>query len=243
MKKLCSRSLQAIVTILMLFAISACDLFQPPVETVPTESTEVESNPTEPSEVVIAEKIKDFDDRNVDLMGEDLVNGPQEVVYVLSDYVNNVAAPNTVYELSSESEGVSFGQVKNNKVPVTVSTVGEKTFVLKVSNDSGLLFEVNGKINVTDSSVYYIENGGFETGDLTGWTASENIGFVVADNEEYFTFLDPVPTTNHIGDYYLDGFNQANDFTSESNIGTLTSSTFVVGGSRWVSFQLGGGDQ
>lgn len=240
MKKIYSKSLLLFVGFFMLLALIACDNNQPTQQ--PDDPTD---GPTEvtPQPTVVAEKIKDFEDRNVDLMGEDLVNGSQEVVYTLSDYVKNVSAQGTTFELASSSEGVTLGTVKNNKVPVTVSTVGDKEFSLKVSNATGLLFEVKGKIHVTDSSVYYIENGGFETGDLTGWTVSDDSGFVVADNEEYFNWLDPVPTTNHTGDYYLDGFNQANGFSGEAKRGTLTSSPFVVGGSRWVSFQLGGGNQ
>ncbi len=226
MKKFVTRILLILVFVFMGMIFTACKEQQ-----------------EEPVDEIIVEKIKDFDDRTVDLLGENLVYGPQDVIYTLTDFVKNVTVEDVHFELIASSEGVTFGPIKNNKVQVTVSTVGEKTFTLKVSKGATELFEIRGKINVTDSSIYYIINGGFETGDLTGWTASEEIGFVIADNKEYFNFLDPTPTTNHTGNYYLDGYNQANNFSSEGNIGTLTSSKFVVGGSRWITFQLGGGKQ
>lgn len=202
-----------------------------------------DDNPPEPNPSVtkVPSKIKDIEDRTVDLFGDDLVSASREVSYVLTDYVKDANASNVKYELTATSQGIAAGKVKNNKFTVTVSAVGEQTFQLKVSQNDAEVFTLSAKITVEDSSVYNIVNGGFETGDLTGWTVSDNSGFVIASNSTYFDFLSPVPTTNFDGDYYLDGFNQADGFSGEVLTGTLVSSDFVVGGSRWISFKLGGG--
>ena len=76
-----------------------------------------------------------------------------------------------------------------------------------------------------------IINGGFETGDLTGWTLEGEIGEVTnasgwwAENLPY----------NKKGAHLFSGV------YTEAGKGTLTSSAFVVGGSGYITFMLGGG--
>ncbi len=204
--------------------------------------TQEETPPTQ-EEPTVPEKIADAQDVVVDLYGEDLLKSERTVSYTLSDYVRNIAAEGVTYTLSSTSEGLETGDVRNNRFEVTVSTVGEKSFTLDVAQNGTALFSVSAKISVVDTSANNIQNGGFETGDLTGWTMSDGAGFAVGENLTYFDTngYDPVPTVNQDGDYYLDGFDQANGFTGEAKTGTITSSDFVLGGSGWVSFKLGGG--
>ena len=79
---------------------------------------------------------------------------------------------------------------------------------------------------------HQVTNGGFETGDLTGWTKDGNIGGVAADEvwwNEWYQF-------DKAGTYFFNGWNG-----EESATGTLTSSSFVVGGINKMSFRLGGG--
>lgn len=79
---------------------------------------------------------------------------------------------------------------------------------------------------------YQVLNGDFETGDLTGWTMEGNI-LGVANNDvwwnEWFAF-------NKDGGYFLSGW-----AGEEVATGTLTSSTFTVGGCGVITFKLGGG--
>ncbi len=81
-------------------------------------------------------------------------------------------------------------------------------------------------------SEYQIVNGGFETGDLTGWTLEgEKIGVVTNATgwwNENFTY-------NKKGTYLFSGI------SDEAGKGTLTSSAFVVGGSGYITYMLGGG--
>lgn len=79
---------------------------------------------------------------------------------------------------------------------------------------------------------YQVLNGDFETGDLTGWTMNGDI-MGVAHNDvwwnEWFSF-------NKDGGYFLSGW-----AGQETATGTLTSSTFTVGGCGVMTFKLGGG--
>lgn len=100
---------------------------------------------------------------------------------------------------------------------------------------------------VLPDSEYQIENGGFETGDLTGWDASWadgeiGIGAVTADdgwwNENY--------PYNKRGDYLFSGINRrengsADETPYEAQKGTLTSSAFEVAGIGWITYKFGGG--
>ena len=84
-----------------------------------------------------------------------------------------------------------------------------------------------------EASQYQIENGNFETGDLTGWTKEGNSFANVSGASiwwlESFKF-------NKSGTYFLNGW-----AGSEENTGTLTSQAFTVAGSGYITFKLGGG--
>lgn len=94
--------------------------------------------------------------------------------------------------------------------------------------------QINSDVEIV--SPYQVKNGTFETGDLTGWTASwdtddERIGFVTGANgwwNENFPY-------NKKGNYLFTGI------SDESKTGTLTSSAFTVGGSGYITYLLGGG--
>ena len=92
--------------------------------------------------------------------------------------------------------------------------------------------------DIMPDSEYQIANGGFETGDLTGWTLEgDKIGLVTnasgwwAENLPY----------NKKGTYLFSGIVNEGAGVVESNKGTLTSSAFTVGGSGYISYMLGGG--
>ena len=92
--------------------------------------------------------------------------------------------------------------------------------------------------DVMPDSEYQVINGGFETGDLTGWTLEgEKIGVVTnasgwwAENLPY----------NKKGTFLFSGIVDEGAGVLESNKGTLTSSAFTVGGCGYITFLLGGG--
>ncbi len=103
-------------------------------------------------------------------------------------------------------------------------------------------------INVSDLG-YSVFNGGFETGDLTGWklvetskadnTTKNNIGYV-SSMSYYWNYAENL--YNREGNYLFTGIEDIPGDSYEGNTGTLTSSKFVLGGSGWITFRLAGGN-
>lgn len=84
-------------------------------------------------------------------------------------------------------------------------------------------------------SIYQVKNGTFETGDMSNWTASDPANPIMNISRDY-TWWNECYLFNKAGSYFLNGWS-----SGESNTGTLTSSTFKLGGSGFVSYKLGGG--
>ncbi|QHT46356.1 hypothetical protein M662_07560 [Bacillus sp. SB49] len=102
-----------------------------------------------------------------------------------------------------------------------------------------------GHINVDDFKVYAegepirddIENGDFETGDLTGWTVVEGDAFSTKDvtNDMDWEWGGPF---HHQGDYHLWGAKDGGD----GQTGILRSSSFILSGTGRISYLIGGGN-
>ena len=82
-----------------------------------------------------------------------------------------------------------------------------------------------------DTTEFRLVNGGFENG-LEGWTVVGNIGGVSSDRTYWVEAIE----------FGMDGEKMFSAYAPgalESAVGTLTSSTFTVGGSNFVTFKLG----
>lgn len=95
------------------------------------------------------------------------------------------------------------------------------------------LAEVDNNSDIMPDSIHQVKNGGFETGDLTGWECVGEIGRVVSENY----WLDK--PYNKKGQYLFTGF-EHDGINLEANTGVLTSSEFEVGGTGWITYLLGG---
>ena len=87
-------------------------------------------------------------------------------------------------------------------------------------------------------TIYDVFNGGFEMGGNQGWWNIGEIGVVTNANG----FWGENIPYEKVGDYLFTGVeSNGADTMREGNKGTLTSSVFVIGGSGYISFKLGGG--
>lgn len=91
-----------------------------------------------------------------------------------------------------------------------------------------------------DESSEQIQNGGFETGDLTGWLLLDGTALtraaIVPTSQYYWTDR----SVYGEGEYYLDGSN--NGAIQESLTGAIRSTKFTLGGDGFITFMMGAGN-
>ncbi len=89
----------------------------------------------------------------------------------------------------------------------------------------------------TVESEYQVKNGGFETGDLTGWRVTGSINASAAISAASVFWGEEIPY-NKVGLYHFDGWGAGGE---EASGYTLRSEeTFTLGGSGYISFKMGG---
>ena len=93
---------------------------------------------------------------------------------------------------------------------------------------------------VEDETSNYIQNPGFETGDLSGWVTLDGTALtracIVPTSQYYWTDR----AVYGDGEYYLDGNN--NGTIAENQLGAIRSSKFTLGGDGYISFMIGSGN-
>ncbi len=93
---------------------------------------------------------------------------------------------------------------------------------------------------VEDETATTIENGGFETGDLTGWKTLEgkaiSVAGVVPTSQYYWTDR----SVYGDGNYYFDGNN--NGAIAENLTGAIRSQKFTLAGDGFITFMMGCGN-
>ena len=133
-------------------------------------------------------------------------------------------------------------------IPATCTEEGLMTYTCKNCSDAYTeTIKASGSHNFAngfvcdncgfDSTEYRLQNGGFENG-LEGWTVVGNIGAIGSDT--HYWLNDPERAEGYA--FGMDGANMFSAYVPgalESAVGTLTSSTFKVGGSGFVTFKLG----
>jgi uncharacterized protein len=109
--------------------------------------------------------------------------------------------------------------------------------IIPISLFIGLLFgcKNNTSESTTTENVgqYQVVNGGFETGDLSGFSVISGNAFSLFDvsDEEFITETN---SYNKTGDYFLKPRN-------EDRVGKMKTNDFIIGGNGFISFKLGAG--
>lgn len=134
------------------------------------------------------------------------------------------------YSLKTEIQNV---EIVEDKLVLTLSSVGTKTFVVVVSFGDELTLEFNVIVTTTMEKNVNVLNGSFDNG-LEGWTLKGEFG-VITDKSSWWTEEMPMFNEgNYFSGYDVDGTSY------ESLTGTLTSSIFTLAGNGYISFMLGG---
>ena len=134
---------------------------------------------------------------------------------------------NGIYELPFADCGITVNTVKTVLFEVTAVN-GE---------DSSNTVSFKLTVSIKDTTENRVVNGGFETGDMTGWTTATdgfNLGTCVISANEYWSEQLPY---NQGGNYHLDGWNTG---IAEEGTWTVRSSSFTLGGSGWITVRMGG---
>ncbi len=103
-------------------------------------------------------------------------------------------------------------------------------------------YEAEATFIITVKDDYQIINGGFETGDLTGWTytvADGSVDFGRVENADYY-WNNSNNLFNKEGKYLFTGIETVHGTNQESGKGTLKSSVFTLRQNGWISFLMGG---
>ena len=165
----------------------------------------------------------------VDLYGAhtiDLAANINNANHVTSYKVNNAAVSGTIFEITGEY----------NDEPASV------TFDVEAVIEGKASVTYTYTVRVIDSTDYRVKNGSFDNG-LTDWTRSvEGLGDV---NNATLYWNERVPF-NAVGQFF-NAYTElkVDDATvamsgNEGAKGTLTSSSFKVGGSGWITYRFGG---
>lgn len=160
------------------------------------------------------------------------------------DKVTTVATNYTVETYVGETLVKSETKATTIDQPVTVDAAAYDGFELVTAQTEGKAYANDRLVlkheykEIADSK-YQIQNGGFETSDLTGWTLSGDIGAVSSQTHYWLNdeasaegFAFGLDGTYMFSAYARDGL--------EGNRGVLQSSTFTVTKNGWITFKLGG---
>ena len=127
-------------------------------------------------------------------------------------------------------------------VDFTNITLNEGVYTVRYSTDADESVALNHNVSATvnlivSEDIREVYNGGFETGNMTGWTALTdgfNLNTCVISDATYWGEKIPY---NQSGNYHLDGWNTGID---ETGTWGVKSTEFLLSGSGWISVKMGG---
>ncbi|MBQ2805132.1 MAG: FIVAR domain-containing protein, partial [Clostridia bacterium] len=165
----------------------------------------------------------------------------QQMLLDLSENVDNVGNLQLTYSAKiGENDLAVDGAVCTFVLGAYGDSITYETIAVTVSfmaNGEQQILTYTYKLGLKDTTANRLANGGFENG-LEGWTVVGNIGNV--DTATHYWLNDPESAVGFA--FGMDGekmFSAYAPGAQESAVGTLTSSTFTVGGSGFVTFKVG----
>ncbi len=172
-----------------------------------------------------------------------VVNSDCDGVYITEHLITKVVdlsgyvGKNIYIKVTDNDDGNDLSYV--NLDAFRVCTSDDEVKAAKAEYDRQIA-EFGPKPFEEDETSNDIVNGGFETGDLTGWlivdgTAISRAG-VVPTSQYYWDDR----SVYGEGEYYFDGSN--NGATQESLTGAIRSTKFTLGGDGYISFMIGCGN-
>lgn len=165
--------------------------------------------------------------------------------YNLSDLLKNVSAEDdytSVADLKFNSISLSKDGVEMSDVNFYSADLGETgtyIYTFSVSDAYGNSSTGKIKIEIMDNLTYSkdIENGGFETGDASGWSVTSgnpNLSNAICSLDDFWNEHIPY---NKSGTYFFNGWDAG---VNESDGYSFKSTLFTLQGSGQISFKLGG---
>lgn len=151
----------------------------------------------------------------------------------LSAYVGK----NIYIVVTDNDDGNDFSYVNLDAFKVCTSddevAAAEAEYALQIAAYGEKPFE-------EDETSATIENGGFETGDLTGWKTLEGTALVRAGVVSTSQYYWGDRSVYGEGEYYLDGNN--NGAIAENLTGAIRSTKFTLAGDGYITFMIGAGN-
>ncbi len=211
--------------------------------TEPITTTTVFTTTTVP-EPIVSEASSDFyiDQANDILFNVDLYGLTIENI----EYLNYTLVLDDDYNYDNNTNVLTlYGSLL---VRIYDQSISDYIFSLKTIEGSETEFDIK-----YDLAINRILNGGFETGDLFGWTSyalwKDESGMTAFINERVVSTpnygSDSLDPYNQEGNYhfglYVYPYDNANKDLNQERMGMLKSSDFILDGSGFISFRLGGG--
>lgn len=183
------------------------------------------------------------DDSTLEIAFSETKNGT-ESSYDLTKYIDSIKKHVSDDYTAKNDLTISITSV--TKPDSTKVTSGFDAFDLSAAGNYEVEFSVVDAFNqtstgkfelvVTNTVVNEIENGGFETGDMTGWTLKSgtfNMSSAVSSDSTFWGEQIPF---NKTGTYFVNGWNAG----AEGDVWEVQSSTFTLAGSGYISFKMAG---
>ena len=157
------------------------------------------------------------------------LDNKQSITLDLSENVDNAGKLALTYYVNGAVVDGSTYTFTYGDYNDTATTESFSVTVAYTANGQQKTISYTYKLEMKDTTAYRLVNGGFENG-MEGWNKVGNIGDV-SSNRSYWN-----------GEFGMDGdkmFSGYEPVDLEKHVGILTSSTFTVGGSGFVTFKIG----